>query len=198
MPMYSKNLISICRVAQTKRITEDEIRQINELYAKSHNMSEVARQLNISPSSVKRHLTDENKVVNQQEYNDRDALFFYIYKLFGQYSEEQPVSNWNLTQMQKFKSKGISYKAQLLTLQYFYDIKHNSTEKSNSSIGIIPYVLTEARLYYEHQERTAAEINEGIQRQLEKDRIEIKINPSDYLNRKRGRSKKLINLNELE
>lgn len=196
--MYSKNLISICRAAKAKKLSDEDIKNLNELYAKSHNMNEVARQLNIAPSTVKRHLTDENKVVNQQEYDDRDALFFYIYRLFGQYSEDQPVSSWNIVQMQKFKDKGISYKAQLLTLKYFYEIKHNSTAKSNGSIGIIPYIITESRLYYEHQDRTAAEISAAIQRQLEKDRIEIKINPSDYISRKRGRSKKLINLSELE
>ena len=196
--MYSKNLISICRAAKAKKLSDEDIKNLNELYAKFHNMNEVARQLNIAPSTVKRHLTDENKVVNQQEYDDRDALFFYIYRLFGQYSEDQPVSSWNIVQMQKFKDKGISYKAQLLTLKYFYEIKHNSIAKSNGSIGIIPYIITESRLYYEHQDRTAAEISAAIQRQLEKDRIEIKINPSDYINRKRGRSKKLINLSELE
>jgi hypothetical protein len=159
-------------------------------------MSQVARELNISASTVKNHLNEENLKAMQSQNDDRDALFYYIYKLFGQYSEDYPVSKWNITQMQKFRSQGYPYRGQLLTLQYFYDIKKNSTKKSNGSIGIIPFVFDESRSYYQKQAKRADEIGEAIQRQLEQDRIEIKYNPSDYFNSKK--KKKTIDLNSIE
>lgn len=178
------------------KITEELIEQINQKYSECKNMSQVARELNISASTVKNHLNEENLKAMQSQNDDRDALFYYIYKLFGQCSEDYPVSKWNITQMQKFRSQGYPYRGQLLTLQYFYDIKKNSTKKSNGSIGIIPFVFDEARLYYQKQAKRADEIGEAIQRQLEQDRIEIKYNPSDYFNNKK--KKKTIDLNSLE
>lgn len=159
-------------------------------------MAQVGREFGISATAVRAHLTEESLALKEQEINDRDALFFYIFRLFGRYSEDKPVSPWNLTQMQKFKSQGIPYRGQLLTLQYFFDICHNSIEKSNGSIGIIPYKLEEAKAYYKKKEAKSKEITEGIARQLEKDRVEININPADYF--KKGKKKKLIDLSTIE
>lgn len=178
------------------KITDEMIEEINNRYKDCRNMSQVARELNISSTTVKRYLTKENLNLKQEEINDRDALFFYIYRLFGQYSKDQPVSPWNITQMQKFKKQGMPYRGQLLTLKYFYEVKKNSTEKSNGSIGIIPFIYTESRLYYEQQAKRADEIGAAIQKQLEQDRIEIRYNPSDYIGQRR--KKKLIDLNSIE
>lgn len=177
------------------KITPELIEKINEEYKECLNKAEVARRLGISTASVNRYLTDENKELNQKQWDDRDALFFYIYRLFGQYSEEAPVNPWNITQMTKFKNQGISYRAQLLTLKYFYEIKRHTTEKSNNSIGIIPFVVSDAQHYYETQAAREKEILEAIQKQLEKDRIEIKYNPSDYIGKRK--KKKLIDLNTI-
>lgn len=57
---------------------------------------------------------------------------------------------------------------------------------------IIPFVYEEARQYYAKLEQKQKEIGEMIQRQLEKDRIEIKYSPSDYIGKKKR--KKPINL----
>jgi len=54
------------------------------------------------------------------------------------------------------------YRGQLLTLKYFYEIKRNSTKKSNGSIGIIPFVFAEAKLYYETQAKRAEDISKAI------------------------------------
>lgn len=177
------------------KITPELIEKINEEYKECCNMAEVARRLGISTTSVRNHLSEENKELNKKQYDDRDALFFYIFRLFGQYSEEQPVNPWNITQMTKFKNQGISYRAQLLTLKYFYEVKKHTTEKSNGSIGIVPFVVSEAELYYRGQAAREKEILEAIQKQLEKDRIEIKYNPSDYIGKKK--KKKLIDLNTI-
>lgn len=178
------------------KITEELIQKINELYEQYRNMSQVARELNVSPSTVKNHLTEENLKLIQAQNDDRDALFYYIYNLFGKYSDDKPISDWNITQMQKFRSQGMPYRGQLLTLKYFYEVKGNSKEKSNNSIGIIPFVYDEARHYYEKQAKRKDEITTSLQKQLEQDRITIKYNPSDYFGQKR--KKKTIDLNSLE
>ena len=87
------------------------------------------------------------------------------------------------------------YRGQLLTLKYFYEVKHNSTKKSNGSIGIIPFVFSEAENYYCAEAKRTEEISESIKKQLEQDRKEIKYNPSDYIGRKK--KKKLIDLNSI-
>ena len=99
-------------------------------------MSTVAKKIGISPSTVKKYLSEENKILNKQLNDNRDALWYYIYRLFGQYSEDKPVSDWNITQMMKFKNQGMTYRGQLLSLKYFYEIKKNSIKKSNGSIGM--------------------------------------------------------------
>lgn len=177
------------------KIDEETIQKINQRYSECKNMSQVARELGIAPTTVKKYLTEENLQLKQTESDDRDALWYYIFRLFGEYSEDKPVSDWNITQMQKFRKQGMPYRGQLLTLQYFYDIRKNSKDRSNGSIGIIPFVYDEARLYYEKQAKKADEIGRAIQKQLEQDRIEIKYNPSDYIGKKTRR--KLINLDEI-
>ena len=182
-----------------KKLTQEEIDRINSRYSEIRNMNQVAKEMGISPSTVRAHLTEENLNLKNQEKEDRDALFFYIYRLFGQYSEEQPINPWNIVQMQKFKSQGMPYKGQLLTLKYFYEVKHNSIAKSRGSIGIISYVFDEAKYFYEKQAAKAKEINEGIKRQLAQDRIEININPDDYLEKKKNKKRlKPIDLATLE
>lgn len=177
------------------KINEETIQKINQRYSECKNMAQVARELGIAPTTVKKYLTEENLQLKQTESDDRDALWYYIFRLFGEYSEDKPVSDWNITQMQKFRKQGMPYRGQLLTLQYFYDIRKNSKDRSNGSIGIIPFIYDEARLYYEKQAKKADEIGRAIQKQLEQDRIEIKYNPSDYIGKKTRR--KLIDLNEI-
>lgn len=183
-------------VANKKRVKVDEelIAKINELYKTYKNMSQVAKELGISPSTVKNHLTEENLKLKDKVNDDRDALWFYIYKLFGP-DDDKPVSDWNVTQMQKFKRMGMSYKAQLLTLKWYYEIKKNPVKKEYKTIGIIPYIYNDAALYYKTQEKRAKEIEEAIEKQLEQDRIEIQYNPSDYIGTKK--KKKLIDLDSI-
>lgn len=176
-------------------ITPELIEQINKRYEECKNMSQVARELGISPGTVKNHLNESNLKLIDQQNNDRDALFYYIYHLFGQYSDDKPVNPWNITQIQKFKQQGMSYRGQLLTLKYFYEVKGSDIRKSNGSIGIVPFVWQEAELYYSRQAKRIDEITAAIEKQLEQDRIEVKYNPSDYFGKKK---KKTIDLASLE
>lgn len=177
------------------KVTPELIEQINQEYARCKNMNEVARRLGVSSTTVKNHLSEENLALSKHMNDDRDALWYYIYRLFGQASEDKPVSDWNITQMMKFKNQGMTYRGQLLTLKYFYEVKKNTTKKSNSSIGIIPFIYEEARAYYSKIEQQQKEIGEAIQRQLEKDRLEIKYTPSDYIGKKK--KKKEIDLDTI-
>ena len=97
--------------------------------------------------------------------------------------------------MQKFNRMGMGYRAQLLTLKWFYEIKKNPIKKEYKTIGIIPYVYDEAALYYKTQDARVKEIEEAIEKQLEQDRIEIQYNPNDYIGKKK--KKKLIDLDSI-
>lgn len=177
------------------KITDEIIQKINEIYPQNKSLKKTGEIVGVAAITVKKYLTEENLKLSQQQYDDRDALWYYILRLFGPESEDKPVSDWNMTQMEKFKRKGLPYRGQLLTLKYFYEVKKNSIEKSNRSIGIIDWVWQDAQNYYEKQEKQQKEIGEMIQRQLEKDRLEIKYNPRDYIGRKK--KKKQIDLNSI-
>lgn len=173
------------------KITEELELQINQYYEQYQNLSEVGRILNISPQTVKKHLSEENLNLLHTQYDDKEALCYFIYKLFGC----EPVSKWNLTQIERFKSQGINYKAQLLSLKYFFEIKKNSVEKAHGSIGIVSYVVDEARAYYMREIKNRAEFEASLKKQLEQDRITIKYNPRDSWSGNKKR--KEIDLNTL-
>lgn len=183
-------------VAKKKRVKVDDelVEKINQLYRSYKNMAQVAKELGISSSTVKNHLTEENLKLKDKVNDDRDALWYYIYRLFGP-DGDKPVSDWNVTQMQKFNRMGMGYRAQLLTLKWFYEIKKNPIKKEYKTIGIIPYVYDEAALYYKTQDARVKEIEEAIEKQLEQDRIEIQYNPNDYIGKKK--KKKLIDLDSI-
>lgn len=47
---------------------------------------------------------------------------------------------------------GFTYRGILQALQYFYEVLGKSTEKSNSGIGIVPYVYLEAQTHFQNKE----------------------------------------------
>ena len=190
--IYKGAPAEVVRKARVK-IDDAMIQKINEEFKICKNMSEVAKKLGISASTVKNHLSEENLILKSKVNDDRDALWFYIYRLFGP-DGDKPVSDWNVTQMQKHQRMGMSYKAQLLTLKWFYEIKGNKVKEQYKTIGIIPYVFDEAAAYYKNQEKKQKEIEAAIEKQLEKDRVEIKYNPSDYIGKKK---RKQIDLNSI-
>lgn len=183
-------------VVKKKRVKIDDelIAQINEKYKSYKNMAQVAKELGISSTTVKNHLNEENLKLKEKINDDRDALFFYIYHLFGP-DGDQPVSNWNITQMIKFNKMGMNYKAQLLTLKYYYEIKKNPVKEEYKTIGLLPFIFDEAATYYKNQEKRQKEIEIAIEKQLEQDRVEIKFNPADYMGARK--KKKMIDLNSI-
>lgn len=178
------------------RITNETIEQINDLYSKCHNLTKVGKELGITPATVKKYLNKDNYKISKQNYDDRDALFYYIYHLFGS-DLDMPVSVRNLVLMQRFVNQGINYKAQLLTLKWYYEIEKNTVQEKYKTIGIIPYVINKAAYYYTSKQKEIEKAEAQIKKQLEQDRITLNINPSDYINKKR-KKKKIINLDEIE
>lgn len=61
----------------------------------------------------------------------------------------------------KFTNKGIYF-----TLKYFYEIKHNSWDKGNGGIGIVPYVYKEATEYWTDQEWKKRGFMKAIEQQI--------------------------------
>lgn len=190
-------MITLSEKERKKRVKIDEemIQKINEEYAECANMAEVARRLGISSSTVKKYLNEDNLSIVDREYDDFDALWFYVYRLFGKTPEGDPVSKWNITQMKRFRTMGISYRAQLLTLKFFYEVEKNPIKKEYCTVGIIPYILDRSKTYYEHVDKKQEQIIEEIEKQLEIDRKEIPYDPSKYRGNKR--KKKTIDLDSI-
>ena len=104
---------------KTVKVTPEMESKINQRYQECCNMAQVAREFDVSVAAVRNHLSEESKEKSKKLYDDRDALFFYIYRKFGAEDEENPVSDWNLIQMNKFREQGMPYRGQLLTLKYY-------------------------------------------------------------------------------
>lgn len=121
---------------QRVKITDEIIEEINKNFSISNNLSLVARQMDISPATVKKYLTEENLESLAKRNEDWDALWYYVYRLFGEQSPDQPISDWNIVQMTKFRAQGMTFRGQLLSLKYFYEIKKNKIEKAHGSIGM--------------------------------------------------------------
>lgn len=66
-----------------KKIDEKMIQLINDSYFQTRNMTQTAKELGITPSTVKKYLTEENLALKKNADDDRDALWYYIYRLFG-------------------------------------------------------------------------------------------------------------------
>ena len=50
------------------RITNEEIKKINELYAQYHNYSKVAREVGVAPTTVKKYIIPNYEVVDESNF----------------------------------------------------------------------------------------------------------------------------------
>ena len=84
-------------------------------------------------------------VIKEEEDEDLKKLKDYIANKYGD------KANWALInkQIKKFYTDNkFSYSGMLKSLVYFYDVQHNSIDKSNGGIGIIEYTYQAAYQYY--------------------------------------------------
>ncbi len=75
------------------------------------------------------------------ELLERKKLCDYVCELFSYKKPSVRIYQ----QMTSYHDKGVSYSDMLLALKYFYEIKKGDINKSQGGIGIIPYVLEEAK-----------------------------------------------------
>ena len=72
---------------------------------------------------------------------ERKQLVDYVCGLFNYKKPSVKIYQ----QMSNYYERGVSYSDMLLALKYFYEIKKGDINKSQGGIGIIPYVLDEAK-----------------------------------------------------
>ena len=75
------------------------------------------------------------------ELLERKKLCDYVCELFNYKKPSVRIYQ----QMANYYERGVSYTDMLLALKYFYEIKKGDINKSQGGIGIIPYVLEEAK-----------------------------------------------------
>lgn len=99
---------------------------------------------------------------------DKMELDAYICKLFD-LKAPGPTNN---ILIKKYKEqKGYNYKGIKNALQYFYEVRKHSTDKSEERVGIVPFVYSEAEEYFNNLKRMEKK-NKNV---LEKEKEEITI-----------------------
>ena len=80
-----------------------------------------------------------------QEQKDEISFYEYTKNLFKE--EYNYVMTKKLAE-QYVKAYNFTYSGMQKALFWFYEVKRNSLEKSNGSIGILPYIYNDAKDYY--------------------------------------------------
>lgn len=88
---------------------------------------------------------EKHEAEKTQEERDEEDFYKYAQKIFG--------DDYNFLMTQKLakqyiKENKYTYSGMLKSLIWFYEVQHNTTDKANGSIGIIPYIYNKARDYY--------------------------------------------------
>lgn len=104
-----------------------------------------------------------------QEEIDKENLEEYIKKLFGL---EYIVPRIRKQINNFVEEHNYTYSGIRGALIYFFEIKHNSIEKSNGGIGIVPFIYDEAKKYYESLQDIQEE-NKQVLVQHEEPRKEV-------------------------
>ena len=88
---------------------------------------------------------DGELVPMEKKDEDLQKLLEYINTLFKGQQNQAKVNQ----SIKKFHNEfGYSYSGIQKALYYFYEIKHNSIDKANGGISIVPFVYKEAYNYY--------------------------------------------------
>lgn len=88
---------------------------------------------------------EKHQASMSQEEKDIEAFYNYVKNLFKE------DYNYILTKKlaeRYVKENNYSYSGMLKTLKWYYEKQGHSIEKSNGSIGIIPYIYNQALAYY--------------------------------------------------
>lgn len=119
---------------------------------------------------------------------DKEDLMFYIQKLLRKKADYKINSQLkNFVDNKKYQYKDIKN-----ALYYFYEIKNNPIAKANGGIGIVPYVIDEAKEYFKEKEERAQ--NAANIKPIDNTKV-IKIH--DPTNKQRYKKRTIINISEL-
>lgn len=80
-----------------------------------------------------------------KEQQDKHDFFNYIKELYGEDYNYISISKQAESYIKQYN---FTYSGMLKSLQWFYEVKHNSKESANGRIGIIPYIYEDAKKYY--------------------------------------------------
>ena len=111
----------------------------------------------------------------QENYSPDDEFISQIYdflksqKISYNYPECERQRNHYITKL------GYSNEGVLNALKYFYLVKKQSPSKSGNRIGIVPYVYDEAKEYYAKLAQRQKQIARGVEKQLNKQEVVIKV-----------------------
>ena len=136
--------------------------------------------------------TNTKRYYHESCYNvllDRKKLIDYVCELFNYKKPSVKVYQ----QMSSYYEYGTSYADMLLALKYFYEIKKGDINKSQGGIGIIPYVLEEAK---EFATLEKIEQDKLIQK-FEENALEKKETKYIHVAEQRTKQKKNIDINAL-
>ncbi len=119
---------------------------------------------------------EEAEKHKSQEQKDKEKLEKYIKELFGYAQLPVKVNK----QIKTYKEElNYSYSAIYKTLKYWFEVKHGDIEKANGGIGIVPYVINDARNYW-LDILEAKELNKELtQKKIELPIMEIHILPPE-------------------
>lgn len=124
-----------------------------------------------------------------QELLDKKDLCDYICDV---YNMNRP-NNKMFNQMKSYREIGVSFKDMELALRYYFEVKQGDREKTNYGIGIIPYVLHEARQFSSLEQMEREKIIKGF---VEK-RESLGKRETVVLQRKKKGGKKLLRIEEM-
>lgn len=136
--------------------------------------------------------TKTKRYYHEQCYNillEKKQLTDYICELFNYKKPSVKIYQ----QMASYYEHGVSYADMLLALKYFYEIKKGDINKSQGGIGIIPYVINEAKEFV-----TLEKIEQDkLIKKFENNIIEQKETKIIHIAEQRNKQKKIIDINAL-
>lgn len=109
-----------------------------------------------------------------KEEKDKEQLEKYIKELFGY--KQLPIKVKK--QIKQYKEEfDYSYSAIYKTLRYWFEVRKGEIEKANGGVGIVPYVIDEARNYW-LDIMQAQELNkELVKKDLSIKSVEVHVSP---------------------
>ena len=133
---------------------------------------------------------NKNLSLEQKQLVEKAELEKYICELFN----IKEITPRIMKQMNDYvKINGFTYKGIQLTLYYFFELKGNPLSKSNGAIGIVPFVYSDAKEFFQKKAQ-AEETNKKIITKLNNILLEyktVKIKPPSLRQEQKEKDRKV-------